>query len=55
MEIKMKRSVWKLQKRPEGMDFENALSLIEEDINDISNGNRTLLSKRCNDTRCKFR
>jgi hypothetical protein len=35
----MKRKVWKLMKRPEGMDFEDALSLIEEDINDSSDGN----------------
>ena len=29
----MKRKVWKLVDRPEGLNFEDALSLVEEDIN----------------------
>ena len=41
----MKRNVWKLKKRPEGIDFEDALSLIEEDINDISDGNLIIKNK----------
>ena len=45
MEIKMKRNVWKLKKRPEGINFEDALSLIEEDINDISDGNLIIKNK----------
>ena len=50
----MKRNVWKLMKRPEGMDFEDALSLIEEDINDISDGNLIVKNKIISQIRFNF-
>ena len=33
----MKRKVWKLMDRPEGLNFEEALSLVEEDLESPSN------------------
>ena len=37
----MKRKVWKLMDRPEGLNFEEALSLVEEDLESPSN-NKTV-------------
>ena len=34
----MKRNVWKLIARPDGINFEEALELVEEDISDPENG-----------------
>ena len=34
----MKRKVWKLIGRPEGTNFESALSLVDEDLSDPING-----------------
>ena len=41
----MKRKVWKLVDRPEGLNFEDALSLVEEDI-DTPNDNKILIKTK---------
>lgn len=41
----MKRKVWKLVDRPEGLNFEDALSLVEEDI-DSPNDNKILIKTK---------
>jgi len=34
----MKRKVWKLIDRPEGIEFDDALSLVEEELESPTNG-----------------
>ena len=41
----MKRKVWKLMDRPEGLNFEEALSLVEEDLESPSNNKMLIKTK----------
>ena len=41
----MKRKVWKLINRPEGLNFEEALSLVEEDLESPSNNKMLIKTK----------
>ena len=41
----MKRKVWKLMDRPEGLNFEEALALVEEDLESPSNNKMLIKTK----------
>ena len=41
---KMKRNVWKLIGRPEGTNFESALSLVEEELSNPTDGQIQILN-----------